>query len=30
MSETYVIQTSIHKEALVTYVRFKVKVQKGY
>ena len=25
MSETYVIQTSIHKEALVTYVRFKVK-----
>lgn len=25
MSQTYVIQTSIHKEALVTYVRFKVK-----
>lgn len=25
MSKTYVIQTSIHKEALVTYVRFKVK-----
>lgn len=25
MSKTYVMQTSIHKEALVTYVRFKVK-----
>ena len=25
MKQTYVIQTSIHKEALVTYVRFKVK-----
>lgn len=25
MRQTYVIQTSIHKEALVTYVRFKVK-----
>lgn len=25
MCETYVIQTSIHKEALITYVRFKVK-----
>lgn len=25
MKKTYVIQTSIHKEALVTYVRFKVK-----
>lgn len=25
MSQTYIIQTSIHKEALVTYVRFKVK-----
>lgn len=25
MKQTYVIQTSIHREALVTYVRFKVK-----